>query len=174
MDKKVLLLVVAGLLVVVLLVVYGWDYLFRQRPPSAEELANLALTASSPDEQDAAAATLVQLGVPAKAQMRRVLAESTSPAVRAAVIVGLSSIWDYGSMSVFLDALDDGALVVRSRAKGAVGRLLMGEFPYEPGAPPEERQAWVKAYRDEWEKFRVTPGYKKSLVKLKNKGFDPE
>lgn len=125
-----------------------------QRPPSPEELARQALEASSPGDQEVAAVRLAELGAEAKEHLQQVLAESQSPAVRAACIRGLAAQRDYDSMPAFLDALDDESELVRGRAGVAVQELLGADFGYRHNAPPKQRKAKIKQLRQEWERVK--------------------
>ena len=110
-----------------------------QRPPSPDELAQEALKAATPEEQESAAVELAavandeELQPPlrekAKINLREVLAESQSPMAQAACLQGLSSQWAYESMPAFLDALDHESDLVRSRAVAAVDKLLASYWP---------------------------------------------
>jgi len=168
MDRSKILLLLAGVLIVAVAVVYGWSLVFKERMLSADELAELALTASSPGEQEEAAAKLVALGKPAQPQMKRVLGESKTPSVRAAMIAELASEYAYDTMPTMLDALDDQSLIVRVRALGAMDRMLQFKFGYQAEDPPEKRRAAIKAYRDLWEKVKDKP----RLKELQERGTD--
>jgi hypothetical protein len=136
---------------------------------SPEELAELALTADSPDERDKAAAELIMWGDVAIPQMRQVLDQSKTPEVRAAMIQGLAQQWDFDSMPTFLDAMDDESLVVRSRAGGAVQRLLQGDYGYRADDPPKTRERAVKSSRREWDMLRDDARLKWFKEQLKQK-----
>lgn len=123
-------------------------------PKSAEQLAQESLEAPTPDEQEVAAVRLAELGRPAREHLQRVLSESQSPQVRAACIRALYAQWDYDSMPVFLDALDDESELVRARAGAAVERMMSVDFDYHHDDPPEKREAAVKRLREHWEQFR--------------------
>jgi len=159
-DRSKVLLLCAGVLAVVVAVVYGWSLIFKERVLSADELAELALTAHSPEQQEEAAAKLAALGKPAQPQMKRVLGESKTPSVRAAMITELASEYAYDTMPTMLDALDDDSLLVRVRAFWAMDRLLQYKFGYQAEDPREKRQAAIKAYRDLWEKVKDKPRLK--------------
>lgn len=152
-NPKVQYAILGGALAV-LLAILGWRFLPGRRPPSPEELARQALEAPTPGEREVAAVRLAQLGKEAKGQLQRVLAESQSAAVRAACIGGLAAQWDYQSMPVFLDALDDPSAVVRGRAGVAVQRFLGADFGFRHDDPPKKRQAVVKILKREWERVK--------------------
>lgn len=167
MERKVLFNI-AGALLLVVLVFYGWRWIFSEPPrQSPEQLAQVALTASTPQERQEAAVALVPLGHSAVEPMVRVLSESPSPEVRATMIQGLSMERDFDSMPAFLNALDDESVLVRTRAAGAVQRLLQIDVGYRADAPRQKRLAAIKVFREEWEKMRVTPGLRKFREKLR-------
>jgi len=168
MGRSKILFAIAGILLLCAIVFYGWRWLFSgPRKRSAEELAQAALSAPSPDEQTAAAAELIARGWPALPQMRRVLRDSTAAEVRAIMIQGLSEQWDFDSMPAFLDGLDDPALVVRARSAAAVRRIECSDTGYQPEAPREERGPAIKALRDGWEKMRDSAMVKRARERLK-------
>jgi hypothetical protein len=149
---------------VVLVAILGWQMFSGERAPSPEELARQALEAASPDEQEVAAVRLAQLGKEAKEHLRRVLAESQSPPVRTACIQGLAAQWDYQSMPVFFDALNDESELVRVRAAVAVQRMLSADmeyFNYSYRDPPEKRQAAIELLRKRWKQLRDSPKLKR-------------
>jgi hypothetical protein len=170
MDRKTLF-IIAGVLLFVVLVFYGWRWIFSAPPPkSPEELAQIALTASTPQEQEKAAVELAPLGHSAVEPMVRVLSESRTPEVRAVMIQGLAVERDFDSMPAFLNALDDESVLVRTRAAGAVQRLLQIDVGYRADAPREKRLEKIKVFREDWEKMRVTPGLRKFREKLRQQG----
>jgi len=126
---------------------------------SPDELVGVALESADPAEQEKAAVELAALGRPAMKHLQRVLAESQSDRVRAAVARGLASEPDYDSMPVLLDALADPSPVVRDRAGAAVQQLLGAEFQFAADAPPEERERDIAAIRKEWERLRDSPAF---------------
>jgi hypothetical protein len=153
-----------------------------QRPPSPAELAQKALEAASDEEQELAAVALSQLASDneqkpqlreeAKEQLRRVLAESQSPPVRIACIRGVASEWDYQSMSVLLDALDDESDLIRSGAAMAVEQMMSVDlvaFGYTYNDPPAKRKAASKRLRAHWEEWRKSDNYKSWQERLKKK-----
>jgi hypothetical protein len=155
-------MITAGILLAVLVVVYAWMYWpSSSGTASPEELAEVALNSSDQQEQVTAAKELSDLGEPAIEQLRRVLAESDIPGVRAAVITGLANQRDYDSMPKLLDALEDPSLLVRSRAGATVRRMLPTDHGFGAADPPERRAEVVKRLRAEWERFRESPLMKK-------------
>lgn len=168
--------------------VYGWKVLFsgpRKLPP--EKLAQLAVSAPTPEQKVKAASELVRSSDGAVEHMREVLrqyhrpatpghhsptadpaAGSQSPAaspgqqsgaeaaeVKAMMITGLAQEWDFDSMPMFLEALDDESYLVRARAHLAVQRLLQVDVGYRPEDPPEIRRQYIQKFRDEWQKMGV-------------------
>ena len=169
MDRKILFSI-AGALLLVVLISYGWRWMFSGPPrQSPEELAQIALTGNTPQEREEAAVELAPLGHSAVEHMVRVLSESQTPEVRATMIQGLSVERDFDSMPAFLDALDDESLLVRTRAAGAVQRLLQIDVGYRADAPREKRLAAIKIFREDWEKMRVSPGLRKFREKLRQR-----
>ena len=150
-----------------------------QRAPSPDELAQQALKAASPDEQELAAVALAQLAnddelkpqfrEKAKQHLRTVLAESPAAPVRAACIQGLASQWDYESMPALLDALDDESSVVRSRAGVAVERMMSVDFGFRHDDPPAMRQDTAKRLRGHWETWRESANFENWTKRLKEK-----
>ncbi|MHC4180062.1 MAG: HEAT repeat domain-containing protein [Planctomycetota bacterium] len=153
-----------------------------QQPPSPDELAQKALNAADPEEQESAAVELAavanneelepQLREKAKIGLRKVLAESQSPPVQAACLQGLSSQWDYESMPAFLDALDHESDLIRSRAVATVERMMsvdLGGFGYRYTDPPAIRAAAIQRIRQDWEKKRDQPVFIKWRERLKEK-----
>ena len=151
--------VLVALAVAVYGVLYGWPVLFSGEQ-SPEELARSALEAPTPREQEEAVVQLAQFGTEAREQLRRVLAESKTPRVRAACIRALAGQLDYDNMPAFLDALDDDSALVRGRAGAAVQQMLYADvaFPYD--APPVREPA-AKDLRERWEIMRDSPIMKK-------------
>jgi hypothetical protein len=166
MNRTPILIGSACVLLVVLVAIYGWSWFFRERVLSADELAEIALTAGSLEEQEAAAAKLAAMGRPAQSQLARVLGASKEPGVRATVVGELASQQAYECMPALLDALGDESLVVRGRAAGAMNRLLQIDVGYRADDPPAQRQAAAKAYRAYWEKIRDKPLIKDFIKKL--------
>ena len=153
-----------------------------QGPPSPAELAQKALEAPSDEEQELAAVALSQLASDkerkpqlreeAREHLRSVLAKSQSPPVRLACIRGLASEWDYQSMPVLLDALDDESDLVRGDAAMAVERMMSVDlqvFGYMYKDPPARREAASKRLRAHWEEWRKSENYKSWQERLKKK-----
>ena len=182
-----ILIGVAGILLFAAAVYCGWFWLQRgTKSHSAEELAQIALTASSAEgsavgsvqqqsaaagsvqqssaamgsvQQQSAAVGLVQLGAPAIPQMRKVLRESQSTEVRAQMILGLAQQWDLDSMPAFLAAMDDPSPLIRGRAEMAVKKILTTVGDYRADDPPEKRRLALQAVRKKWDAMRASPRY---------------
>jgi hypothetical protein len=173
MSSRITLFLIAAVLAVVVVVWYGWGWLSAPRPVTPQQLAETAVSAPTPQQRIEAAAKLTahkltQIDSPvAIEEMSRVLHESTDSEVKAAMIQGLAAGRDFDSMDAFLAALDDESLLVRTRAHGAVKRLLQIDAGYRPEAPREQRLKKIKIYRDDWEKMRISPGLRKFREKLK-------
>jgi hypothetical protein len=145
--------ILAGVLAIAVAGVYGWRFLFAERPTTPAGLAQAALHAGSAEERELAAVELTQLGKPAREYIVQVLAESKQPEVRAACIRGLADQWAYRQMGMLLDALEDESSLVRAQAGDAVQLLLKVEYRFNANAPPEQRQEMVKKFRERWKEF---------------------
>jgi hypothetical protein len=162
----------AAVLLFGLLAFFGSRWLFSEpRKRSPEELANLALTADTLREQEEAAGELTSAGEPGVPQMVRVLKDSRTPEVRAAMIQGLALQWVYESMPAILDALDDESPFVRLRAGSAVQRMTCVDAGYRAEDPPEERQPAVARYRKQWDQVRDSADLKQWKSRLQQKGI---
>ncbi len=75
--------------------------------------------------------------------------------VKAMMITGLAQQWDFDSMPLLLEALDDESFLVRSRAHLAIQRLLQVDVGYRPDDPPEVRRQYIQKFRDEYQKMAV-------------------
>jgi len=182
MDRKIRF-ISAGVLLFVVLVFYGSRWMFSGPPrQSPEELAQIALTASTPQEQQSeavelggqpdqrgqrrgaeqqqsAAVELVQLGARALPQMRQVFHESQSTEMRAQMILGLAQQWDLDSMPAFLAAMDDPSPLIRGRAEMAVKKILTDVGDYRADDPPEKRRQALQAVRRNWDAMRASPRF---------------
>ena len=188
MSFRTSLLFVAVVLLAAFVAVKGWKVLFsgpRKLPP--EKLAQLAVSAPTPEEKVKAASELVRSSDAAVEHMREVLRQYHRPAasghnsptadpaagsqslatstgqqsgneaseVKAMMITGLAQEWDFDSMPMFLEALDDESYLVRARAHLAVQRLLQVDVGYRPEDPPEIRRQYIQKFREEWQKMGV-------------------
>ena len=118
------------------------------------------------------------MGKKARPQLRDLLENSKAPAVRIAVMQGLSDQWDYGdekdnyrTMSMLLDALSDKDPLVRQGAYLAVRNLLSKGFDYRATDPPEKRAEAINKMRDLWENFRkdILPSWQEKLANKKSR-----
>jgi hypothetical protein len=123
--------------------------------PSPEELVELALNAPSETERTAAAIKLADYGEEALPGLRRVANESTESAVTAISIEGLSKLWDYESMDMFLDLAENGPPHTRGRAAQTVMRMTGRHRPYRASAPAADRKLLVKHMRADWEEIKA-------------------
>ena len=152
---------VAGLLALAVVAYYGWVWLSIPRQSSAQELASAALHAATPEEREQAAIKLSMLGKPAHDLILQVLHESRQDEVRGACIRGLAQQWDYRSMPLLLDLLDDPSESVRVQASGAIQHLarIDSGFRAVSGKGKEsERREVIKRIRADWEDFRTGIG----------------
>jgi hypothetical protein len=112
------------------------------RPP--EELTRVALGDGTEAEKVRAALDLARSGEPGRAAMKKVLAESKSPAARAAVIQGLGELEprDLEIVPVLLKLVKDPRedAWVRGRAAVAIGKILGHKFDYQPDDRDAARQ----------------------------------
>jgi len=154
------LLIALAAVVGLALIVVAWWFLSRERVPSPEELAEIALTAESPQERERAAAQLIRHGDDAKDELRRVLAGSDTPEVRAICVQGLAALRDYDSMENMLDALEDPSAVVRSAAARAGMQLLGAKYEFDAEGPPEKRKKTVEFFRETWSEYKDADGFK--------------
>jgi hypothetical protein len=131
-------------------------YFGRDKPaPSPEELVELALNAPSETERTAAAIKLADYGEEALPGLRRVAVESKESAVTAISIEGLSKLWDYESMDMFLELAENGPPHTRGRAAQTVMRMTGRHRPYSASAPAADRQLLVKHMRADWEEIKA-------------------
>lgn len=161
--------IVLGVSVGVALVVLAWWFFTRPRVLSPEELAEIALTADSPQERERAAAQLLRHGDEALEELRRVFAESDTPEVRAICVQALAALRDYDSMNKMLDAMADPSAVVRSRAGRAVMQLLGANYEFDAEAAPEVRQETINYFRDMWEEYKDSEGFRAYVERMQRR-----
>lgn len=155
--RNPLVLIGCGLFVVTV-IVYGQKWLFGSpRPPSPDELARQALTAAAPSEREVAALRLAAGGEAALPQMRRVLAESNSPHVRAAVSQGLGAAGDWESVPNLIALLSDPSELVRGRAGNAIVELLGADYFFRADDPLDKRNAAIRAIRQCYKVLQASP-----------------
>jgi HEAT repeat protein len=121
---------------------------------SVEALTEAALNGLA-SEQEKAAQELAERGTAAIGSLRRVLAESKSPGVRAIAIQSLGTLGDLQSMPAFLDAMDDADPQVRSRAGVAATKLLHADFHFRTEDPPAKRKAIIGQMREAYDQLIV-------------------
>lgn len=154
------------------------------QPPSvlsSQEFEQARSAASSDQEQQAvAAASGIQGSLfdgavdPATLELlRKTLAESQNPKVKAAIAAGLVKAKDPDSMPQLLDAMEDESLEVRTFAGEAVERIVGFGRGFVPDGPLEARQKKIATYRQFWDDALATPGQPFIRV-LKNPEFRKE
>lgn len=153
MLKKILLPALAAAILLVA-GVYSCRYIKWDQRRSPDELMDAALHGDSPEERELAAAELTEYGEDAKQDMRDLLAKSSDPAVKATCIHGLGLIYDYDSIDIMLDGLEDESSVIRGRSAVAVRRLIGRSFHFDPDMSAAERSKRVQQIRKEWEDIR--------------------
>ncbi|MGE3806562.1 MAG: HEAT repeat domain-containing protein [Gemmataceae bacterium] len=137
------------------LVVLGtWSKLTQE---DAETLTNEALSGPDASVRLQAALRLSLYGADGVAGMRRVLAESEEPDVRAAMLDGLAAQRDWESMPTMIAALDDENAEVRRRAASAINHLFNRDFGLRPDTPAAERAKTIELIRDMHKTIVATP-----------------
>jgi len=124
--------------------------------PTIDELVDRALTASSAEAKEKAAVKLASHGTAAVPQMRKVLAETDTPQVKAAMIQGLGHAYDYDSIEEIFKGLEHSDRVVRLRAAHAVSKLLGRRYGFNPASSAQQRQRVIKSMRADWEGMKGT------------------
>ena len=152
------LLVVAAVLLLAVILVYGYGWLFSgPKVRSADQWAAAAIGDGTVKQRQYAAVKLGELGKPARKQILGVLDQSKQPEIRVACIQSLTTQWDYRSMPLFLDLMNDPSAEVRLQAGEAVGCLLRRDYQFRKvngDNQQKERQAVVKTMRSDWERFK--------------------
>jgi len=114
------------------------------RPPRA------ALSRPADAACEAAALELIKHPKAATAMVRQVLRETPSPRARAVAALGLGRREDWESVDDLVAALEDGSLVVRTRAIGAIRRILHNPYlAFRPDGSARERAAALQRLRRE-------------------------
>ncbi len=164
MNKRLkILLAVLGGVALCTVVFQAWYFGYLGSggsPGSPDELAQQALSGPTVAEKAKAAVRLADCGPDALDELRRVLKESDTPAVRAACIQGLGAIEDYDSVDMLLDLMEDESPIVRGSAGAAVSNMLLGAratVQFKADGPEEERKQAIKVFREEWGKLRGSP-----------------
>jgi hypothetical protein len=151
------LVITAGILALGVAAFYGWWFYPRDRAESPEELAAAALHADTAVEREKAAVKLSQFGKPARVELVRVLRESRDAEVRVACIRGLAEQWDYRSVPLLFDTLDDPSPAVRTQAGEAVQNLLRVNYEFSKVCGDHqqaERAAAIDRLRARWAQFQ--------------------
>jgi len=164
------LLIALAVVVGVALVVVAWWFFTRPSLLSPEELAEIALNDESPQERERAAAQLLRHGDESLDELREVFAKTDTPEVRAICVQALAALRDYDSMEEMLEAMEDPAAVVRSRAGRAVMQLLGAKYEFDAEAEPEIRQETIDYFRGMWEKYKGSEGFREYVERMQRRG----
>jgi hypothetical protein len=151
-------------------VIYGGKYLSR-KPPAPSQLADMALNSELPDQRQHAAVMLADSGPAGVPHIREVFRRSEASDVKVACIEGIAQNWDYDSMDLLLDALDDPSPVVRGRAASAVMRMVGRNRRFRAEGPEAERKMLAQYMREDWEAMRRHPRLE-DLKQLMREGYD--
>ncbi len=154
--KKALLPALGGV-VLIAAIFYAWYLTPRETRASPDDLKTRALSAATPAEREAAAGQLSAAGATAAPQMREVLSLTDLPSVKAIMIQSLGNLYDYDSMDLLLNALDDPSLEVRQHSGNAVRAMLGRTIPYDAQASTAERAKAIAFMRKDWEQLRDSP-----------------
>lgn len=152
------LLAIAAVLLLAVILVYGYGWLFSgPAVRSADQWVAVAVGDGEVKQRQYAAVKLGELGKPARKQILSVLDQSKQPEVRVACIQSLTTLWDYRSMPLFLDLLNDPSAEVRLQAGETVGHLLRWDYQFRKvnsDNQQKERQAVIETMRSDWERFK--------------------
>jgi HEAT repeat protein len=152
------LLLFACVLLLLTITLYAYMYVLSgERLPSPEVLAQTALAGGSDAEKEKAALDLARSGEGAREHLRRVMAESNNPDVKAATVQGLGELRDEESVAAIIKLLNDPSEKVRGRAGVAVGNILGIDFRFRPDAPPAEREKVIKSVQKAYDDYRKNP-----------------
>lgn len=162
------LLTIAGLLLLVVIGVYWMYYATGERVLSPEELAELALTAPTLKEKEAAAIQLSQVGPSGVEELRRVYKKSDVDEVRAACVKGLGVLRDYDSMDVFFQSLEDESPLVRGRAGVAMVRMLGRDYRFRANGSAAERAQAIAGMKKAWAEMEPDLDKIKEEMRKKN------
>jgi HEAT repeat protein len=172
--KKALWPALAGV-VLLATVIYGWYYFPRGGRPSPDDLQQQALSAATPQEQQAAAAQLCDWGEAALPQLRRVLEASELPEVRVMIIQTLGNLYDFDSMDLLLSALSDPSPEVRQRSILELRRMLGYVAAFDPNGPEAQRQKAIDLIRKDWETLKGSSELKEFKQRIEDgTAFPPE
>jgi hypothetical protein len=123
--------------------------------PSPEALAEAAINGSPALEQERAVLELTRHGQASVSALRRVVAESRSPQVRAIAFQALGAFGDIESGPAMIEAMDDPDPRVRGRAAVAMVNILGVDFQFRAEDPPAKRRAIVDHVRRTYEQLRT-------------------
>lgn len=163
MNKRLMiLLAVLGAVVLIVGAFQAWYYLSGGggSAGSPQELAQEALNGATVEERSEAAVALADHQYAALEEMRRVLQESDTPAVKATCIEGLGAIQDVDSVDTMLQLLDDPSPVVSGTAAAVATGIIRGpnsEVKFKVDTPEAEKKQFAKELRDEWDEARDSP-----------------
>ncbi|MEM7456320.1 MAG: hypothetical protein AAF456_18375 [Planctomycetota bacterium] len=135
---------------VLLGVVYVLPILQR---PGADALVEKALTATDEREQVRAARDLVALGNTAQSGLRQLMSDSTNESVVSVAIAGAAELYDYDSMDLIIDKLDDPSLEVRTAAGKATTGLLGRDHHFPAGGSEVERARIKAQIEEDWQSY---------------------
>jgi hypothetical protein len=118
-------------------------------------LAQRAVGAKTESQRQKAAVALSDAGPEAVVHLRRLLHESRDASVRAVCAQGLANLYDYDSVDLLIEALQDDSpgdrgKLVRMRAAAALSRLWLRDLHFPAAAPPAERRQAVDRIRKMW------------------------
>ncbi len=113
---------------------------------------------NAPDEQarDQAVKELARRGETALPEIRKVISESESPAVRVPLVKALAVAKDYDGIEQLLDLLDDNSADVRRESDEALQQLFGINVHYDAEAAEPERQDAIARYRYFWKRNKDT------------------
>jgi hypothetical protein len=150
------LLIAAGGLFGILVLVYGIRFFFGgEKEYTANDLAEIAITSSDKDERQRAAARISEAGDGAVEALKRVLNEADDESVRGIAMYGLAETYDYDSMPLVLEGLEDPSFDVRWNAGRACQRMLnLKNFEYNAAEPPESQKRQIERITTEWNELK--------------------
>ncbi|MGE3805283.1 MAG: HEAT repeat domain-containing protein [Gemmataceae bacterium] len=140
-----------GLVAVSALSLVGIQALTWATRATPESLGQEALSGTDAAARQQAALILAQQGKGSVTSMRQVLAESSEPEVRCAMIDGLAAQRDWDSMPIILDALTDDDARVRGRAAAACNVFFGIDFQLRPDGDPRRRAQIIESIRQAYE-----------------------
>jgi len=106
----------------------------------------------APDEssRDAAIEELALRAPDALPEIREIVRETQSPAVRGRLVKALGNVKDYDSVELLLGLLDDESVDVRREAHASLRELFGIDVHYEADGDEVARHAAIRRYRDFW------------------------